>query len=193
MLVPSIGLAIEPPVENGVAILCIYSGEDLALADNVIPNVTPFVPLDIYFFIYNEQYSSNNLGGMEFSWRFEPAASAPLILQVEFPPQALNIGNNTNVVCGFGGGLMTVDNHARVMRANLLFSSAPSNVKIFLEPSIPASIPGELACNDFNNPGDIRVLKPNSVGGLQTEPVFGFGMTIATEPSTWSSVKALFH
>jgi hypothetical protein len=193
LLVPSIGLAIEPPVENGVGILCIYSGQDLATANNVIPVVTPFVPLDIYFFVYNEQIASDNLGGVEFSWRFEPAGSTPTVLQQEFPVGALNIGTTWNVVCGFGSGLPTIDNHAQVMRAQLFFVTAPTNLVIYLEPAAIPGIPGEMAYNDFSNPGDLLVLKPNSVDGLHSNPVFGFGMETATESQTWSNVKTLFH
>jgi hypothetical protein len=194
LLIPSIGLAIEPPVENGVGILCIYTTEDIETSDNVVPTVTPFVPFDIYFYIYNEQIDSDNLGGVEFNWRFEPVGMAPTVLQVEFPPAGLNVGgSNFNVVCGFGVGLTTVNNMARVMRANLFFTSQPENLEIFLSPPTPDSIDGEMAYNDFNNPGDIRVLKPNSVDGLHENPVFGFGMAIATEGETWGGVKSLFR
>ena len=77
LLIPSIGLAIEPPGQTGVGILCIFSGEDLATADNVIPVVTPGVAFNIYFVIYNEQTASNTLGGVEFSWRLDPTTPAP--------------------------------------------------------------------------------------------------------------------
>jgi hypothetical protein len=193
MLVPSIGLAIEPPVENGVAILCVYSGEDLATADNVIPIVAASTPFDVYFFIYNEQFASDNLGGFEFSWWLEPATPAPFILEFELPAGALNLYTQTNLVVGLGQGLPTVDNHARIVRMRLMFLSSPAPTTMFVGPATPASIPGEMGYNDNSAPGDIRVMKPNSVDGLLSNPVFGFNMPVATEPETWGSVKALFR
>ena len=50
-----------------------------------------------------------------------------------------------------------------------------------------------MAYNDINDPGNLLVLKPNSVDELYTNPVFGLGMTVATETETWSGVKALFR
>ncbi len=193
MLVPSIGLAIEAPVENGVGVLCIFTGEDLASADNVIPVVTAFVPYDLYFVLYNEQITSNNLGGVEFAWRFDPVVS-PAILARDLPANALNIGTDYNVIMGFGSGLVTTDNHVRVLHYQLMFLAPLAGpTSVYLEPTVPASIAGEMAYNDFNNPADLRVLKPNSVDGLYTNPVFGLNMTIATESETWGGVKALFR
>lgn len=189
LLIPSIGLAIELPVESGVGILGIVSSEDLESAEN-FNAVTGGVPFYIYFYVFNEQIASDNLGGVEFSWTCTPA---PIILSMDFPAGGLNIGTNTNIVCGFGLGHLTTNNYARVVRAQLFFATTPPATMVYLGPSTPDSIDGEMAYNDYNNPGDIRVMRPNSVGGLYENPVYGFNVTVATQGETWGGVKALFQ
>ncbi len=198
LIIPSVGLAIEPPVDNGTdAVLCIFSSEDIPSANNVINPLPLNAPQTIYFVLYYPRVSSGIIGGFEFSWSFAPApAVAPFVLGATYPAGtgALNIGDNYNQIVGFGNGLpFNGEDHKTIVTFQLLFSADPGVTEIFLGPATPASLPGEIAYNDRANPGDIRPMRPNSVDGLLANPVFGFNEEVATEPATWGSVKALFQ
>ena len=194
LLVPSIGLAIAPPVDDGVATLCILTGEEAENASNGIEEVVPFVPYRLYFVLYNEQIASDVLGAMTFSWRFEPTPSPAPIVTMYLPPYSLNIGTLYNVIVGFGAGVPTVDNHAVVVTIDLLFLSPIAlPTFIFLGPAEPTSIPGQMEYNDFTEPANILPAHPYSDDEQYDNPVFGFGMPVATEPNTWGGVKSLFR
>ncbi len=194
LLIPSIGLAIDPPVENGVGVLCIFTSDDVAAADNVIESAAPFVQHRLYFMLYHPQIASTTVGAMTFSWSLVPAPAAPPILTLNLPAQTLNIGDNYNVILGFGAGVPVVDNHALVMSMDVLFLSALGGpTYLYLGPPTPTSIPGYMEYNDFFTPGNRQGAVPNSVAGDYENPVFGFDMAIATEAETWGGVKALFR
>jgi hypothetical protein len=197
LLIPSIGLAIEIPVESGVAILGILSTDDIGTAENYI-ETAPSGLFSIYFYIFNKQISGSVLGGAEFHWWFE-GGTAPILLEAEWPSRSLVLtdpqnSDPMNVVVGFGDGVPTVDGHARIMKANL-FYGAPPTVPVYIRvgQSWHPTIPGEMAYNDWNNAGDIRVMRPNTVGGLYDADVFGFNVTVATQGETWGAVKSLFR
>ncbi len=106
LLIPSIGLAIEPPVENGVGILCIFTSEDLAAADNVIPIVTPFRRTTCTSCIYNEQTHLQQPGwhGVQLALGAGYPRPCPL-LSSSFPPETLNIGDQLQCDPGLRFGL----------------------------------------------------------------------------------------
>ena len=191
---PSPGLAIPPPIDDGVATLCILTGEDAENASNGIEEVVPFVLYHLYFVLYNPQIESDTLGAMTFSWRLEPTPVPAPIVMMYLPPNAISIGTLYNVIVGFGTGVPVVDHHAVVVSVELLFfSSIALPTYIYLGPADPTSIPGQMEYNDFFNPGNILPAHPYSDGEQYDNPVFGFGLTVAAESSTWGGVKALFR
>jgi hypothetical protein len=190
LLIPSVGLAIDPPVDNGVGVMCIYTSTDIAAANNTIENAAPGAHR-IYFVLFNPQIESTVLGAATFSWRFEPAITP--IVQLTLPPSTLNIGTNFNVIMGFGAGVPVVDGHALVLTADVIFLSDPGQLLVYLGPADPTSIPGFMEYNDFNDPANRQGAVPNSVGGLYENPVFGFNYVTPTEATTWGGVKALFE
>jgi hypothetical protein len=193
LLIPSIGLAIDPPAANGVGVMCIFTSDDIAAANNVIEVATPFVQHRLYFVLYHPQIASSTLGAATFSWRLDPVPAVAPILTLTLPPSTLNIGTNYNVIMGFGAGVPVVDNHAVVLTVDALFLANPGPTVIYFGPPDPTSIPGHMEYNDFFDPGNRQGSVPNSVDGLYENPVFGLDMVVATEPTTWSGVKALFR
>jgi hypothetical protein len=194
MLVPSIGLAIEPPVDQGVGVLCIYTDEDLTAANNFLADATPFVQHRVYFVLYNAQGGFSSLGAMTFSWSFSPAPASAPIATLFIPSGAVNIGSTYNLLMGFGTPVVLTDNHALVLAADVMFLGALAEpTYIYLGPATPTSIPGQMEYNDYYNPANVLPAHPNSVDGLYENPVFGFGTAVATEGATWGGVKSLFR
>lgn len=193
-LAPLVSLAIEPPVDDGMATLCIFNAEDAAAAGNAIEYVVPFVTYRMFFVLYNEQIASDTLGAMAFSWRLEPAPVFEPVVTLNLPPQALNIGTRYNVIMGFGLGVPTIDDHAIVLTIDITFISAvTSPIYVFLGPPVPADIPGDMNYSDYENPGIVLPARPFSQDGDCDNPVFAFGVAVATEAETWSGVKSLFR
>jgi hypothetical protein len=163
----------------------------------------PFTPFNLYFIIANPTVS--NMGGFEFQWRFDPAPAAPpIITAFTLPPLALNIGTNYNVIVGLGGGLITSEATVVATAGMILTAAMPANTYIQVGPATPASHPGHAAYNNFNNPAEIIDMNFSTVNGT-TVIIDGNGWVIpgvakmscdgpvATEPTTWSGVKALFQ
>jgi hypothetical protein len=202
LLAPSTGLAqIDPPADYGTATLCIFTAEDLAIANNsIFPPVAPFVQHRLYFVLYNPQIVSDFLGAMTFSWRMEPTPSPAPVVILTLPAGTINLGNNYNVILGFGNGVNTVwpgePNHGLVATVDVMFLSAlAAPTSVYLGPADPTSIPGYMEYNDFSNPGIVLPAVPYSVSSLYQNPVFVFGGNgpVATESETWGGVKSLFR
>jgi hypothetical protein len=163
---------------------------------------TPFVPFTAYVIIANPQVQ--NMGGFEFSWRFNPQpAAAPIITGFVLPPQALNIGTNYNVIVGLGGGLITSEATVVASISMIATAAIPADTYVQVGPATPASHPLHAAYNNFNNPAEIIDLNFSTVDGVanvinaQGFVVPGVARMacagpIATESATWGSVKALF-
>jgi hypothetical protein len=164
---------------------------------------TPFVPFTAYVIIANPTVS--NMGGFEFSWRFNPQPAAPpIITAFTLPPQALNIGTNNNVIVGLGGGLLTSEATVICSISMIATAAIPADTYIQVGPATPASHPLHAAYNNFANPAEIVDLNFSTVDGVQNViNAQGFVVPgvarmacagpIATETETWSGVKALFQ
>ena len=201
LIVPSVGLAMDPPVDNGTdAILAVYVDYDAGTGDesaaaNVINPVPAATAFNVYFVMYYPRVPSQSLGGFEFSWSLQPGNTAPLVLSATYPPSALNIGTTTNLIVGLGDPYdFTGSTHKVLVTLSLFFAAAPAAPEeMFLSPADPASIAGFMAYDDYYNVSDVRTIMPNSVGGAYNMPVFGFGEPTAVETANWGSLKALFQ
>jgi hypothetical protein len=158
----------------------------------------PFVPFNLYFIVANPQVQ--NMGGFEFSWRFDPAPAAqPIITAFTLPPQALNIGTNYNVIVGLGGGLITSEATVVATASMILTAAMSADTYIQAGPATPASHPLHAAYNNFNDPAQIIDLSFSNgaadAAGFTVPGVFRFSCPgpVATESETWSGVKALFE
>ncbi len=190
-------LAVDPPEDLGHGVLGIYT-EPAATpeAQTYLEGVAPGSIYTVYFVLYHADLTSYNLGGFEFSWRVEPAEMTPNVVGMEWgigEDLALNFGDEFNLLVGH----MRRDPHAPdepfvLFSADLLFLETPSNAAVFLGPSVPASIDGEMAYADFVFPEELHVMKANNPGQTLNDPVFYFNPTVATEQTSLTEIKALF-
>jgi len=197
LMLPTLAAAMDPPVFNGEhAVLGIFTASDAENGDNNVV-VTPNSPLTIYFVIYHGNNFLQNVGGFEFAWRMDPEpAVAPFILQVDLPPGAVPIGTNFNFVVGLGVGYPFGNgDHLTLVTMQMLFPGDPGTTYAYLAPAENTSIPDVMVYNDFNDPGLLLPMYPNSVDGDFANPVFGFNDEdgVATVPSTLSEIKALYR
>lgn len=162
----------------------------------------PAVPFNVYFIMANPSVA--NMGGFEFAWRFSPeVVPAPFILGTTLPPQALNIGTNTNFIVGLGGGLVTSEATVLVTLNMMVLGAVAPGTYMQVGPATPASIPMHAAFNDFNNPANIIPMNFSTVvDGSNVDPagwvVPGVAKMscpgpVATDSQTWGTVKALFQ
>jgi hypothetical protein len=162
------------------------------------------VPFDMYFVVANPVVDV--MGGFEFAWAFDPVVTpAPVILDVTLPPIALNIGTSTNFIVGLGSGLVTSE-ATLLVTLRIMFTQVPSwsPTWITVGPAVPASHPGHMAFNDFNNPANIYDMYfhylyqwyPDFDGTGWVRPGVGWLVNcypVAVEETTWSQVKAVFE
>lgn len=196
LLVPAVGSAIEPPVDNGVGVMCVFTSEDLFEANNYIENAAAFTTYHLYFVLYNPVAPSGSLGGCAFTWRMDPVPSPPPVFtSVTLPPNTINIGFTPNYefIMGFGTAVPLVDGAATVVSLDIMFLANPGPTLVYLGPPSVGSLPGQMEYIDFLEIETIRPAYPNSVDGDYDLPVFGFNYSIPTENETWGGVKALFQ
>jgi len=190
-------LAVDPPEDNGLAVLGIYTmpeaGPD---AQTHLSDVVAGVPYDLYFVLYHANLTSHNLGGFEFNWSVEPAAATPLVTGIEWMldnEYAYNFGDNFNLLVGFARMAPHLPEEPFMLfKATVLWTEVPTNAAVYLGPSTPDSIDGEMAYADLVYPDELHVMVPNNASQTFDEPVFRFIPTVATEAHSLSSVKALF-
>jgi len=190
-------LAVDPPEDQGYGVLGIYT-EPAATpeAQTYLEDVAPGTIYTIYFVLYHADLESYNLGGFEFSWRVEPAEMTPSVLNLHWgigEGLAYNYGSNYNLLVGHTRRDPHPPSEPFVLfAADILFTTMPINAAVYLGPSDPASIAGEMAYVDFVFVNDLKVMKPNNEGQTLDEPVFFFNPTVATESRTLSEVRSLF-
>jgi hypothetical protein len=193
LLVPNVGLAIDPPADNNVGVLAILTSEDLGEATNFIEDVVPFATKRIYFVLFHPQIPGSQLGAMTFSWRMDPVPATTPFLQLMEPAGTVRLGDSWNVIMGYGLGVQIIDSRATCLTVDVTFTSTVAPTLVYLGPPEPTSIPGYMEYNDLFQPQLVFGAVPNSNGGSYDEPVFGFNVSVPTEGETWGGVKALFN
>ncbi|MEZ4387342.1 MAG: hypothetical protein R3D98_07130 [Candidatus Krumholzibacteriia bacterium] len=190
-------LAVDPPVDNGVGVLGIYTQPAAGPgSDTHLENVVPGEVYRLYFVLYHDNTYTRALGAYEFGWRVEPAGAAPMVLDIQWAPQygeCYNFGSAFDLLVGYtmwnphdpAAGYL-------LFSADVMFDTAPDNAGIYLGPSSLESIAGEMAYCDFVRPDELFVMVPNNQDQSQDAPVFTFNSVVATEARSLSSVKALF-
>jgi hypothetical protein len=118
-------------------------------------------------------------------------ASGDVLLSAAYPLSALNVGDITNQVVGFGSGL-PVDSSQMVTLATFqVFTMGNNREGYTLSPTSPSSLPNSMAYLDFQDPDDNLVdMAPTS--GSYDRPVFTFGDFTIDEEQTWGTVKSLY-
>ncbi len=195
-ILASAALAVDPPEDQGYAVLGIYTQPEASEeAAVVLENVDAGVPYTIYFVMYHHRLESYNLGGFEFSWRIDPAEMAPMVLETSYNnDQAYNFGDAFNQLVGFAWRQPTApDAPLLLFSADIMFLTPPTNASVYLGTATPASIAGEMAYADLVFPDNLQIMKPNNSSQSFDEPVFAFNPVVATEHHSLSAVKTLFR
>ncbi len=143
-----------PPCDWPSVVAVLVNGE-------VNGTISAFTPATIDFYLMNAEFA--NLGGFEFTWSLDPDPGAALqIMSPEFPPASLNIGDLHNLIVGLGLPYPYVPPGAFLARFACISLVDLPCTKISLAPSQPASLPGHMAYNNFNDPAHIIAMEPIS-------------------------------
>ena len=166
---------------------------------------TANLPHFMYFVVASPETPSNTIAGFEFFWDWDPApALAPFLLAVTLPPGSLNVGDNQNLIVGFGSAPLPNLPATLIVSAQLLWVVVPAvQTYVTVGPATPATIPGRCAIADGADAGFLVPLDFSTVDGVDVV-VDGDGFVrpgigsigcpapIATETKTWGSVKSLY-
>jgi hypothetical protein len=182
--------------DTGTNSLGVYFDPDFNM--NCI-DYTPAVPFPVYFVMAN--CSEAVVGGYEFAWAMTPdPVGQYFVLATLLPPDALNIGDNFNLIVGIGVPLIT-EAATVLVEFSMMVLTPGVMADITVGPSTPASIPGETAfvsgesilfpMNYSTFDGEFVTRDPQGWvrPGIGT---IGCSAPIATEKESWGSVKALF-
>ncbi len=142
----------------------------------------------------NNDYDGGSIQSVSMVGGFEclvTPASGDVLLSAVYPLSALNVGDMTNQVVGFGSGV-PVDSNQMVTLATFQVLSMGNNQEGYrLSPTSSPSIPNAMAYLDFGDPDDNLVdMAPAS--GSYDRPVFTFGDFTIDEQQTWDTVKSLY-
>jgi hypothetical protein len=181
------------PQDPGFPILGVIDADRYGQqADNAIFG-EPFSTHEIYFIVLHPEFGA--IGGVEFAINFEPPqfASSYTVLSNNLPPLALLLQPQSNdYIIGFNVPPTYFNSQVVVLHQTVMLMTTEVATMHLGPASIP-TFPGEMAFNNWNNPGQIEVLKPASEGYSHEAPIFGINtQVVATESTTWGGVKALF-
>lgn len=192
----NLAVAAQIPDNNGEAVLCIFTEASAEFGDIVLDDVVPGQLYSIYFVLYHAEMLSRNMGGFEFSWRVEPAAVTPVVTGIQYGIASgfcYNFGDSYNFLVGYSQrDPHPVGEEFLLMRMSIMFDETPSNAAIYLGPSVPASVDGQMTYADFVLPEDLWPMVPNNPTQSLDAPVFFFNSTVAVEERSLSAIKALF-
>ena len=190
-------LAVEPPVDNDEAVLCVYTAADTGDAETFMDGVVAGEVYRLYFVLWHAEMRSHALGAFEFSWGIEPANVAPTVLDMQWGVQfgtCYNFGDYQNMLVGYTMfEPHTPDRPFVLFSVDIVFDETPSNAALYLAPSEPASIAGEMAYCGYVLPDELWTMVPNNPAQSMSDPVFLFNSPVAVESHSLSSVKALFN
>ncbi len=190
-------LAVDPPEDNGVAVLGVYTQPSAGPGSEThLEGVVPGEGYRLYFVLYHDNTHSRALGAFEFSWRVEPAEAMPTVFNIRWGAQygdCYNFGSAFNLLVGYTmwNPHVPADGYL-LFWADVIFDTEPNNAGLYLGPSTLESIPGEMAYCGYFRPDEILVMKPNNQDQSHDTPVFTFNSVVATQSRSLSSVKALF-
>jgi len=185
--------------DEGINSLGLFFDEDFT--SNCI-DATPNIPFSMYWVLTG--CTQESIGGFEFSWYLEPQViPAPFIVALTLPEGALNIGDNHNLVVGLGVPLIA-EEHTLLATMDVLMTVVPDEQILVM--ACPATLPSIPCAPVFNDGADPGLLIPmtdstdwpecgQDIGQDCCIPVGSIGCPgpIATEPQTWSDIKALYE
>jgi hypothetical protein len=195
LAISNMALAITDPAENSLGVYFDEGTFDINCID-----IAPNQSFNMFFVIANCEFEY--LGGFEFGWAFDPdPAGQYFILSATFPTAALNLGDNQNLLVGYSVPVPTAE--ATVLVQFVILPLNTFTTDITVGPAVPSSIDGRAVFVD----GDVTTLLPMNFAtvdgntvivdpdgwvrpGIGSIPCFG---PVATEKSSWGSVKSLFN
>ncbi|MBK9776893.1 MAG: hypothetical protein IPP62_11095 [bacterium] len=118
--------------------------------------------------------------------------SGDMLLSVEFPALAINVGSTNNLIVGFASAVPVSSSRAATLATVRVMSFGNNRAGYLLSTATPQSIPGVMAYVDAEDTGDDLVgMMP--VSGAFNRPVFWFGDWNVRENARWGEVKSLFR
>ena len=118
-------------------------------------------------------------------------ASGDVLLSASYPLSALNVGDMSNQVVGYGSGLPVDSNHMVTLATFQVLTMGNNQEGYRLSPTNSPSIPNSMAYLDFSDPDD-NLVDMIPASGSFDRPVFTFGDFTIDEEQTWDTVKSLF-
>ncbi len=143
----------------------------------------------------NDDYgggSSRNVayvGGFECG--IQPAGS-DILLSVDFPLAAVNVGSTANLIVGYATALPVGSGRAATLATLRVFSFGNNRDGYRLGPASPSSLYGAMAYVDAEDEADNLVAMLPTSGAFE-QAVFWFGQWHVRESARWGEVKSLFR
>lgn len=137
-----------------------------------------------YIILTNPTFSA--VSGFEAGVQFGGGVT---VYALNFPTSALNLGNYTNIICGYGAPLPTSE--ATVLVTCLMSIAGP--VYVSLGNAVPSSIDGPLPAVADGNGNLFQVGLSADIGNIcavANDPSFG---VVTTEIKSWGGVKSLYR
>jgi len=186
--------AIGEPEDLGYGVVAALTEEFVGgNVQNFLTDVTPGVPVDVYFTLYHHRHPSTNLGGFECSWEMIPGNIGYQVLEMELLIwEAFNFGDEHDLLVGVRLPTPRTGLPVPLFKVTLMFTEQPDGVSLRLQPSSIESIPGEMVYADYVNPESLWAMKPNNAAQSLDDPVFWFNPSVAVEQHSLTAVKALF-
>jgi len=209
LMLPIMASAVDPPPVGDDAVLCLYThwDEENGPADGDI-EYPAWVPLTYYPFsivLYHIE-GGGGLGGVEFSIHVEQGEIELLygvsfmLFDVEYMPgfegDYLNIGEDNDVFMGLSEPAIPINGGVHIMQGNFFFLPSVAldqPITVRFGPCSTPSVPGQMSYVDFGDISLIQMMVPNNPTGDLDQPVFSFGIPVATESMSLSSIKGLFN
>lgn len=160
---------------------------DLNADQAVLMDVGPYETFDTYLMITNPTFE--NLYAFECGFSFEgPAVCTGMDF---FNPQVINIGDNFNIICGFGNPTPTTEATLLATHHWLYTGQDGSPISFYLTGAVPTSIqPGDLPVIVYT-PQDMRTMGLSAADGLVA--MVNGNDVVTTEDMSFDSVKSLYR
>ncbi len=182
--------AVPPPGED---LFGMYADDNFN-GDPSDENPT-FVLVDVAMvqvYIYLTDVSASSIGAFEFTLVYTGPGEPPYMTDLGLPPQGINVGTDPDIIVGVGTPLLPNEHGHAILLSPTYFVYDSDPVYVVVTPTSIPAVPGQISYVGYDDPEIIRAMNPAS--GNFIDPIFAFNTgLVATESTTWSSVKALYR
>jgi len=151
-------------------------------------DVTDPVPFSAWIVLTNATVESVSV----FELGFSHSPSSLMILSCDFGTDGQNFDSCTNMMVGYSMRPRVVDGSVVLGRLTMLLP-VTEYVELFLGPASPSTIPGSPVIGHGDDPYDFIACAVNQPWGVGGPVATINGCSVATEPITLTTIKALFH